>query len=143
MDSAYALDGGIDGGGYSGYFDGPTLNSVPSGIPGTTTTGSTALYHHNGTRYGLGLPVRNGGPAENKLNGLNGSKNKRGDIDRECKSDLEANVYPFSLAIPKSTASLELGLKIFKGKYHPCAGTNTVVDIYKRSWKKVPPTTET
>jgi hypothetical protein len=83
MDSAYALDGGIDGGGYSGYnFDAPALNSVPSSIPGTTT-GSTALYHHNGTRYGLGLPVRNGGPAENKLNGLTGPKHKRSDIDRE------------------------------------------------------------
>ncbi|VDB93348.1 unnamed protein product [Peniophora sp. CBMAI 1063] len=44
-------------------------------------TGSTALYQHNGTRYGLGLGRTNGGDA--KINGIHGPKHKRGDIDRE------------------------------------------------------------
>ena len=49
-----------------------------------TTGGSTALYHHNGSRYGLGLP-RSGG-ADGKMNGLHGPKHKRGDMDRECNT---------------------------------------------------------
>jgi len=82
MDPGYAVNGGVDGRGYGGYsFDATTRNAVITNVSGTTT-GSTALYHHNGTRYGLGLPVRTGGP-ENKLNGLHGPKHKRGDIDRE------------------------------------------------------------
>lgn len=53
---------------------------------GGNTSGSTALYHHNGTRYGLGIPGRtaSGGP-DSKMNGLHGPKHKRGDIDRECE----------------------------------------------------------
>ncbi|KAF9654298.1 ARM repeat-containing protein [Thelephora ganbajun] len=42
--------------------------------------GSAALYHHNGTRYGLGLPGRVTG-ADTKMNGLHGPKHKRGDVD--------------------------------------------------------------
>jgi len=72
------------------------------GIPrGGANTGSTALYHHHGSRYGLGA-VSNGSSAPNgqagsrmvssgssvggdsKI-GLHGSKHKRGDIDRECE----------------------------------------------------------
>jgi hypothetical protein len=45
--------------------------------------GSTALYHHNGTRYGLGLPAKQNGV--DKINGAGVGKNKRGDMDRECK----------------------------------------------------------
>lgn len=45
-----------------------------------TTGGSTALYHHHGSRYGLSMGARMG--SENKMNGLQGSKHKRGDIDR-------------------------------------------------------------
>ena len=45
-------------------------------------TGSTALYQHNGTRYGLGLGRTNG---DAKMNGIHGPKHKRGDIDRECE----------------------------------------------------------
>jgi len=41
--------------------------------------GSTALYHHNGTRYGLGLPGRVGG-ADTKMNGLHGPKRECGDV---------------------------------------------------------------
>lgn len=44
--------------------------------------GSTALYHHNGSRYGLGLPGRASG-ADTKMNGLHGPKHKRGDVDRK------------------------------------------------------------
>ncbi|KAF8525221.1 ARM repeat-containing protein [Hysterangium stoloniferum] len=44
--------------------------------------GSTALYHHHGSRYGLGLGSRMVGP-DSKMNGLHGPKHKRGDIDRE------------------------------------------------------------
>lgn len=47
-------------------------------------TGSTALYHHNGSRYGLGLNSRPNG-VDGKMNGLHGPKHKRGDIDRECE----------------------------------------------------------
>lgn len=50
-----------------------------------TTGGSTALYHHHGSRYGLSMGARIGGP-DNKMNGLHGPKHKRGDIDRECES---------------------------------------------------------
>ncbi|KAK2461726.1 hypothetical protein APHAL10511_006189 [Amanita phalloides] len=83
MDPMYALDNGLEGNRYSSYnFDTTTRNTGPPNAA-STTTGSTALYHHNGTRYGLGLPVRAGAPTENKLNGFHGPKHKRGDIDRE------------------------------------------------------------
>jgi hypothetical protein len=76
LDPVYALD---DGYGFEADSHSPSqLNN---------TTGSTALYHHNGTRYGLGLAARstvnaNGGN-EGKMNGLHGPKHKRGDMDRE------------------------------------------------------------
>lgn len=50
--------------------------------------GSTALYHHNGTRYGLGLSGRAAG-ADAKMNGLHGPKHKRGDVDRKFNSPLQ------------------------------------------------------
>jgi hypothetical protein len=64
IDSGYGLDGGLDGGRYN-------------------TSGSTALYHHNGSRYGLGLPGRGNPGIDGKMNGLHGPKHKRGDMDRE------------------------------------------------------------
>lgn len=83
LDPTFALNGGIDGRSYGGYNLGSAArDAIGPNAPGTTT-GSTALYHHNGSRYGLGLPSRAGGPADNKLNGLHGPKHKRGDIDRE------------------------------------------------------------
>jgi hypothetical protein len=48
------------------------------------TTGSMALYHHNGSRYGL-LPGQSAGGVDSKMNGLHGPKHKRGDVDSECK----------------------------------------------------------
>ncbi|KAG6918676.1 hypothetical protein DXG01_012494 [Tephrocybe rancida] len=78
------FDGGLDSGRYNGY--GYETNGRSSSNNGSvhSTSGSTALYHHNGSRYGLGLPGRpNPGAANDKMNGLHGPKHKRGDIDRE------------------------------------------------------------
>lgn len=85
MDPMYGLSGGIENDPYNGY------GYEPSGRGGVSpngahngTSGSTALYHHNGSRYGLGNPGRgHAGGAEAKMNGLHGPKHKRGDIDRE------------------------------------------------------------
>ena len=57
----------------------PNSGSNPSGGP-------AVLYHHNGTRYGLGVQARpNGGAGgDSKMNGLHGPKHKRADVDREC-----------------------------------------------------------
>ncbi|QRV76152.1 Pumilio-family RNA binding repeat [Ceratobasidium sp. AG-Ba] len=48
-------------------------------------SGSTALYQHNGSRYGLALGNGRFMSQENnnKMGGLHGTKHKRGDIDRE------------------------------------------------------------
>ena len=72
----YDLNNGLDSARYSdyGYDNG-------SRIPGGSA-GSTALYHHNGTKYGLGANARQS--VDSKMNGLHGPKHKRGDIDREC-----------------------------------------------------------
>ncbi|KAJ7835895.1 ARM repeat-containing protein [Mycena olivaceomarginata] len=75
MDSVY----GLDANGYNLYgFEAGGRGGANAG------TGSTALYHHNGSRYGLGLPARtNSGADDGKMNGLHGPKHKRGDMDRE------------------------------------------------------------
>ncbi|KAF5338450.1 hypothetical protein D9758_012238 [Tetrapyrgos nigripes] len=70
VDSGYGLNGDAQYGSYGS-----------PGAPGNTS-GSTALYHHNGSRYGLGIPGR-ANPLDNKMNGLHGPKHKRGDMDRE------------------------------------------------------------
>lgn len=77
----YGLNGSLEPHRYNSYgFDAPGRTaSLPQ-----NTSGSTALYHHNGTRYGLGLPGRtNGSAPDGKMNGLHGPKHKRGDVDRE------------------------------------------------------------
>ncbi|KAJ6569616.1 ARM repeat-containing protein [Mycena capillaripes] len=80
MDSVYGING-LDGNGYNSY--GFESGGRSGGNP-TSTSGSTALYHHNGSRYGLGLPARtNSGAGDGKMNGLHGPKHKRGDMDRE------------------------------------------------------------
>jgi hypothetical protein len=72
----YGLASQLDESRYGAYsFDttgrnGSTLNGG---------SGSTALYHHNGSRYGLGR----GGVPDGKMNGLHGPKHKRGDMDRK------------------------------------------------------------
>lgn len=77
VESVYGLNGGLDSS-YNSYgFDRAGANG---------TSGSTALYHHNGSRYGLGIPGRTPSDgADGKMNGLHGPKHKRGDMDRECK----------------------------------------------------------
>lgn len=77
-----SLSNGLDGSRLGGYgFDSAsrTNGAIPS------TTGSTALYNYNGSRFGLlgGRPSI-GGSVDGKMNGLHGPKHKRGDIDREC-----------------------------------------------------------
>ncbi|KAJ7151565.1 ARM repeat-containing protein [Mycena filopes] len=80
IDSVYGLNG-LDSNGYNSYgFEAGRAGGNPTG-----TSGSTALYHHNGSRYGLGLPARtpSGAGGDGKMNGLHGPKHKRGDMDRE------------------------------------------------------------
>ena len=76
-DNVYGVNGGLDNGRFTdfGYENGraPQINGA---------AGSTALYHHNGTKYGLGINGRQNG--DSKMNGLHGPKHKRGDIDGEC-----------------------------------------------------------
>lgn len=80
-ESIYNLNNGLDNGSYNSYgFESNGRNSGPN-----STSGSTALYHHNGSRYGLGVSGRANGP-DSKMNGLHGPKHKRGDMDRECTS---------------------------------------------------------
>jgi len=66
--------------GYGGY---DSATQSVRGSLGSTAAGSTALYHHHGSRYGLGLGGRPNNSSDNKMNGLHGPKHKRGDIDRE------------------------------------------------------------
>lgn len=81
------MNGGLESARYSPYgFDNNNRGgNVNAG------TGSTALYHHHGSRYGLGS--LNGRPngVDGKMNGLHGPKHKRGDIDRECMSNRLCN----------------------------------------------------
>ncbi|KAG8709031.1 hypothetical protein FRC08_018580 [Ceratobasidium sp. 394] len=55
-----------------------------SGTRNSVQSGSTALYQHNGSRYGLALGNdRFMSQENNKIGGLHCAKHKRGDIDRE------------------------------------------------------------
>ncbi|KAL6300297.1 ARM repeat-containing protein [Sparassis latifolia] len=78
VDAVYGLNGGLDSGRYESYgFEANgRINNVNAG------TGSTALYNHHGSRYGLAINGRPAG-ADSKMNGLHGPKHKRGDMDRE------------------------------------------------------------
>ncbi|KAF7319842.1 RNA-binding protein [Mycena kentingensis (nom. inval.)] len=78
MDSVYGLNG-LDNNSYGSY----GFDSGRSASRSDSTSGSTALYHHNGSRYGLGIPSRNNSGVDGKMNGLHGPKHKRGDMDRE------------------------------------------------------------
>ncbi|GLB36562.1 putative pumilio-family RNA binding repeat [Lyophyllum shimeji] len=84
LGSVYGINGNVDNNRYNGYGYEPNGRSGASSAPTGGTSGSTALYHHNGSRYGLGLPGRTNVTAtDNKMNGLHGPKHKRGDVDRE------------------------------------------------------------
>ncbi|KAI0719110.1 ARM repeat-containing protein [Cerioporus squamosus] len=76
-DGVYGLSGGIDNSSYNSY--GFEAGGRGAGVG---STGSTALYHHNGAKYGFNMNGRPNG-ADGKMNGLHGPKHKRGDIDRE------------------------------------------------------------
>ncbi|KAL0059676.1 hypothetical protein AAF712_013579 [Marasmius tenuissimus] len=78
VDAGYGLNGSLENGRYNSY--GFEANGRTSTGPGNTS-GSTALYHHNGSRYGLGLPGRSPSGVDSKMNGLHGPKHKRGDMD--------------------------------------------------------------
>ncbi|THG99421.1 hypothetical protein EW026_g2926 [Hermanssonia centrifuga] len=73
-DSVYGLNGSMDQGRFSDY--GYENERAPQA---NGPAGSTALYHHNGTKYVLGMNGRPNG--DGKMNGLHGPKHKRGDID--------------------------------------------------------------
>ncbi|PCH33212.1 ARM repeat-containing protein [Wolfiporia cocos MD-104 SS10] len=77
VDSVYGLNGsnGLDGGRYNSY-------GFEANGRAHNGTGSTALYHHHGSRYGLAMNGRANGP-DGKMGGLHGPKHKRGDVDRE------------------------------------------------------------
>jgi hypothetical protein len=80
VDSVYLNGGAIDNNSFNSY--GFESNGRASSN-GNGTSGSTALYHHNGSRYGLSTAGRTNGGADSKMNGLHGPKHKRGDVDRE------------------------------------------------------------
>lgn len=75
IDSVYGLNNQLESTRYNAYGFESTVRGG-QGVNGTS--GSIALYHHNGSRYGLGLG--RGGP-DGKMNGLHGTKHKRGDMD--------------------------------------------------------------
>jgi hypothetical protein len=80
-ESIYSLNDGLDSASYNLYgFE--STNS--RGNANVNSSSSTALNHHNGSRYGLGLGGRTNA-ADSKMNGLHGPKHKRGDMDREYK----------------------------------------------------------
>ncbi|KAH9947956.1 ARM repeat-containing protein [Amylocystis lapponica] len=79
VESMYGLNGGLDSARYNSY--GFEQNGRMGGV--NSGTGSTALYHHHGSRYGLAINGRPASGADSKMNGLHGPKHKRGDVDRE------------------------------------------------------------
>ncbi|EIM83313.1 ARM repeat-containing protein [Stereum hirsutum FP-91666 SS1] len=84
VESVYSMENGLgaglNGDGYDSYNFSP--NRANGDQLGANGTGSTALYHHHGSRYGLGIGSRVGAP-DSKMNGLHGPKHKRGEMDRE------------------------------------------------------------
>lgn len=70
------------------------FNSYGNGN-GLASTGSTALYHHHGSRYGLGIGGRVA--SDGKMNGLHGPKHRRGDVDRECTSAIVPIILAYQI----------------------------------------------
>ncbi|KAF9263107.1 ARM repeat-containing protein [Marasmius fiardii PR-910] len=78
LDAGYGLGSSLENGRFNSYgFESNGRGNSGAG----NTSGSTALYHHNGSRYGLGLPGRSPSGVDSKMNGLHGPKHKRGDMD--------------------------------------------------------------
>ena len=84
----YNLNDGID----SGHFNSYGFEAAGRGAA-VGSTGSTALYHHNGAKYGFNMNGRPNSGADGKMNGLHGPKHKRGDIDRECERILHRPMF--------------------------------------------------
>ncbi|KAH7916490.1 ARM repeat-containing protein [Hygrophoropsis aurantiaca] len=76
VDSVYGIGGSLENAAYNSYGFDTGARSSPAA---NGTSGSTALYHHNGSRYGLAMARGNG--TDSKMNGLHGPKHKRGDMD--------------------------------------------------------------
>ncbi|EJD55254.1 ARM repeat-containing protein [Auricularia subglabra TFB-10046 SS5] len=90
VDSLYnGLNSGYDSGRFGANGAAYGANNFDQGArapAGAGVAGSTALYHHHGTRYGLSHGTINNrmvGGADSKMNGLHGPKHKRSDLDRE------------------------------------------------------------
>lgn len=139
MDPMYGLNGGAESDRYSGYgYETGGRGGVSPTGPPNGTSGSTALYHHNGSRYGLGNPGRGHANGEAKMNGLHGPKHKRGDIDREC---MWTN-YVFLLCAKYVLIFQSIGLpvlawKISRERLLACVRTNMGVGTCRRNWRKV------
>ncbi|KAF7357064.1 RNA-binding protein [Mycena sanguinolenta] len=109
MDSVYGLNG-LDGNGYNSYgFE----SGGRAGANSTGTSGSTALYRHNGSRYGLGLPT-----CTNSDGGMNGLHGRR----------TSAATWTVN-----STDSQERASRTCKTKFPLSARTGTATDACKRS----------
>src|SRR5690348_1556641 len=126
----YGMGNGTRGYGY-GFEHG---SRVPSS--GSASGGSTALYHHHGTRYGLsgGLGGRVVGP-ESKMNGLHGPKHKRGDVDRECAVH-DANTYADADVAEQSIVSRAFASKIWQASSQSCARTSTGAATCRKNSRK-------
>ncbi|KDQ32435.1 hypothetical protein PLEOSDRAFT_1100920 [Pleurotus ostreatus PC15] len=88
FDGSYSPNGSaLDDSMQSGVDSRCGMNGSPYGCAtsaNSTKSGSTALYRHNGSRYGLSAPARPSvGGRDSKMGGLHGPKHNRGDIDRE------------------------------------------------------------
>ena len=130
----YDLNNNLDSS-YNSYgFESNGRNSANS------NSGSTALYHHNGSRYGLGTHGRSNGPND-KVNSLHGAKHKRGDMDRECELMPTSLHCHLTNVVDKSTASQALVLRICKARSLLFARINMAAGICRRNWKKALPST--
>ena len=100
------------------------------------STGSTALYHHHGSRYGLGIGGRVA--SDGKMNGLHGPKHRRGDVDRECAFLKLSQTYGLSYSLYDQSIVLPvLVLRTWPARFRACVRINMVVGTCKRSLRRV------
>ena len=111
-------------------------NGVENGRFNSFSTGSTALYHHHGSRYGLGMNGRANG-ADSKMGGLHGPKHKRGDVDRECKWAHLLSVRSGLTYGVKSIVSQARVWRICRARFLRSAKINMGAATCRRSWRKV------
>ena len=138
-DGVYGLSGGMDGGRFNSY----GFEAAGRGGAAVGSTGSTALYHHNGAKYGFNMNGRANGGADGKMNGLHGPKHKRGDIDRECTSLTThrcARLGDVDVVLTKyvqSTGSREHVWRISLGRSRNFARTSMAAATSRRSLRRV------